>query len=139
MKTIKITDEQWKLFSLYLTRNNKSKAGRPQRIDDRIAFEGVIYVLKTGIPWRYLPKEFGAWQTVYKLFARWAKSGALEKLLETFKESADNEWLSIDSSSIKVHKHGSAPHKADKKNKAEWKQKPSWRIKVTILKKLKPS
>ena len=113
MKTIKITDEQWKLFSLYLTRNNKSKAGRPQRIDDRIAFEGVLYVLKTGIPWRYLPKEFGAWQTVYKLFARWAKSGALEKLLETFKESADNEWLSIDSS-IKVHKHGSAPQGGQK-------------------------
>ncbi len=113
MNTIKITDEQWKLFSLYLTRNNKSKAGRPQRIDDRIAFEGVLYVLKTGIPWRYLPKEFGAWQTVYKLFARWAKSGALEKLLETFKESADNEWLSIDSS-IKVHKHGSAPQGGQK-------------------------
>lgn len=117
MKTTKITDEQWKLFSLYLTRNNKSKAGRPQRIDDRIAFEGVIYVLKTGIPWRYLPKEFGAWQTVYKLFARWAKSGALEKLLEAFKESADNEWLSIDSSSIKVHKHGSAPRGGQKKTK----------------------
>ncbi len=45
MKMIKITDEQWKLFSLYLTRNNKSQAGRPQSIDDRIAFEGVLYVL----------------------------------------------------------------------------------------------
>ncbi len=123
MNTIKITDEQWKLFSLYLTRNNKSKAGRPQRLEDRIAFEGVLYVLKTGIPWRYLPKEFGAWQTVYKLFARWAKSGALEKLLETFKESADNEWLSIDSSSIKVHKHGSAPQGGQKKTKHRTKQR----------------
>lgn len=106
MKNIKITDEHWKLFSQYLTRNNKSKAGRPQSIDDRLAFEGILYVLKTGIPWRYLPKEYGAWQTVYKLFARWANSGTLEKLLQTFGEHAD-----------KVHKHGSAP-RGGQKNKA---------------------
>ena len=106
MKNIKITDEHWKLFSQYLIRNNKSKADRPQSIDDRLAFEGILYVLKTGIPWRYLPKEYGAWQTVYKLFARWAKSGTLEKLLQTFREHAD-----------KVHKHGSAPRGGQKKTK----------------------
>ena len=121
MNNIKITDEHWELFSQYLTRNNKSKAGRPQSVDDRLAFEGILYVLRNGIPWRYLPKEYGAWQTVYKLFARWAKSGALEKLLQTFKEHADNELLAIDSSYIKVHKHGSAPKGGQKKTKHKTK------------------
>jgi len=63
-----------------------------------------------------LPKEFGVWQTGYNLFARWAKSGALERLLQAFRECVDNEWLSIDSSSIKVHKHGSVPKGGQKNN-----------------------
>lgn len=117
MNNIKIADEHWELFSQYLIRNNKSKAGRPQSVDDRLAFEGILYVLRIGISWRYLPKEYGAWQMVYKLFARWAKSGALEKLLQTFREHADNELLAIDSSYIKVHKHGSSPKGGQKKTK----------------------
>lgn len=49
------------------------------------------------------------------MFARWAKSGALEKLLQTFREHADNELIAIDSSYIKVHKHCSAPRGGQKK------------------------
>ncbi len=100
-----------------MTRNNKSKAGRSQSIDDKLVFEGIFYVLRIGILWRYLPKEYRAWQMVYKLFARWTKSGAMEKLLQIFRENADNELLAINSNYIKVHKQGSVL-KTGQKNKA---------------------
>lgn len=47
MKNVNITDEQWKLFSNSLTRNNKNKTSRPPTIDDRIAFMSIFYVLIT--------------------------------------------------------------------------------------------
>lgn len=49
MNNIKIADEHRELFSQYLIRNNKSKAGKPQSVDDILAFEEILYVLRTGI------------------------------------------------------------------------------------------
>ncbi len=117
MSRYKVTDKQWELFAPYLERKNKSIAGRPQRVDNRQIFEGILWILGTGAPWRDLPSRFGAWQTVYRQFNKWAKSGVLEELLEKLCEGQDNDFSSIDSRIVKVHKHGSAPVGGQKKRK----------------------
>ena len=117
MSRHKVTDRQWAVFAPYLERRNKSKAGRPQSVNNRQMFEGILWILGTGAPWRDLPPRFGAWQTVYKQFNKWAKSGALEELLEKLCEGHEDGFSSIDSSIVKVYKHGSAPVGGQKKRK----------------------
>jgi transposase len=55
-----VIDELWAVVTPLLPppRSNKLKAGRP-RVPDRAALAGILFVLKTGIPWEYLPQEMG--------------------------------------------------------------------------------
>ena len=54
-----LPEELWSLIAAHLpTRRPSPKGGRP-RIDDRAVLTGILFVLKTGIPWEYLPRELG--------------------------------------------------------------------------------
>lgn len=69
------TDEQWERIEPLLP-SNEGRQGHPFR-DNRKVVEGIIYRYRAGIPWRDLPREeFGAWQTVWKRHARYAREAA---------------------------------------------------------------
>ena len=59
-----LTDEAWAEIDAVLQRI-KSKEGSPPQLSDRLFIEAVLYVARTGIPWRDLPKAFGNWPAVY--------------------------------------------------------------------------
>jgi len=54
-------------------------------------FDGILWILRTGAPWRDLPDEFGPWQTVYKRFNMWEKFSVWSSILSDFAEDADCE------------------------------------------------
>jgi len=64
-----VTDAQWALLQPLL-RRGQHKLGRPPS-DARTMLNGILYVMRGGIPWRFLPKEYGPWATVYGTFRRW--------------------------------------------------------------------
>ncbi len=70
-------EAQWRRISPLLP----GKVGDPGRsaTDNRTFIEAVLYVARTGIPWRDLPKSFGAWNTVYKRFSRWTRDRSPKK------------------------------------------------------------
>ncbi len=72
-----LTDIRWELL-LQVMKNTG-------RIDDktehRMTFEGILYRMRTGIPWRDLPLGFGEWSSVYRRFNLWSKKGVLDKLI----------------------------------------------------------
>jgi len=72
-----LTDEQWDHFKNYLP--SEKPGGRPREVDIRQIVNGIFYVNKTSCPWRWLPKDYPAWQTVYTYFRDWRLSGAWEK------------------------------------------------------------
>ena len=72
--------------------------------DDRRFLEAVLWVLRTGAPWRDLPRELGRWSTVYRRYRRWAVAGRWEVLRQTLEEP-ENCYLLIDSTIIKAHPH----------------------------------
>lgn len=68
-------------------------------------FEGILYRMRTGVPWRDLPKEFGDWNTVYRRFNLWSKKGLLDILFKELSKRSDYDWGFADGSIVKAHQH----------------------------------
>src|SRR3954467_10166148 len=78
-----ITDGLWAAMEPLANRAKRHKGGQPPVLPDRMSFEAVLYLARTGIPLRDLPGEFGAWDAVDHRFRRWVASGALARLFES--------------------------------------------------------
>ena len=70
--------------------------------DPRLFVDAVLYVGRTGIPWRDLPERFGNWNSVWKRFDRWSKAGVWERVFDALQDP-DVEWLILDSTVIRAH------------------------------------
>ena len=93
-----ITEEQWqKLKSILLDLNVYDKPSLKK------TFLGIIYRLKTGCQWRYLPSCYGKANTVFKAFRRWSATGLFYKLFKRLIQRADTEWISIDATHVRAH------------------------------------
>jgi len=69
----------------------------------------MVYVLRTGVPWRDLPRDYGPWSSVYTRFRRWTAVGLFARLLRVLAEEAAGELRHLDCSHIKLHQHGANP------------------------------
>lgn len=96
-----LSDAQWALIEPHLP-GQVGQWGRVAK-DNRTFVNAVLFVLRTGTPWRDLPPDFGKWYSVHYRFSCWVKSGVWEKLLEKLAETPDFEWIAVDGSHIKAH------------------------------------
>jgi transposase len=103
-----VTDELWETIEPLLPPEPpKPQGGRP-RIDDRAALTGIVFVLKSGIPWEMLPKEMGcgSGMTCWRRLKEWHEAGVWERLhrvlLDRLGEADQIDWerASLDSASI---------------------------------------
>ncbi len=80
-----VTDELWAVVEPLLpSESPKPKGGRP-RVSDRAAFTGILFVLKTGIPWEMLPQEMGcgSGMTCWRRLKEWHEAGVWNRLHQT--------------------------------------------------------
>jgi transposase len=109
-----ISDQVWAVMGPIVERH-KAKIGPPPLLPDRMFFEAVLYVARTGIPWRDLPAEFGAWDAVYNRLRRWIYSRRLEKLFRELVAQPACEGtirVMVDSTLVRAHQHAAgAPKK----------------------------
>jgi|SRR5215203_1363504 len=77
-----LTDEQWSVVETILPEDpvRRDKRGRPWS-DRRTVFNGVLWILRTGAPWKDLPERYGPHQTVHRRFQNWVRTGVLEQVL----------------------------------------------------------
>lgn len=84
-----------------------AKTGRP-RTDARAAFDGIIFVLRTGCQWNVLPKPFGDDSSVHRALQRWIAKGVLDRIWTRLVESCeelggvDFPWQSADAAMAKA-------------------------------------
>jgi transposase len=99
-----LTNAQWERIAPLLPGKN----GDPGRSgdDNRRSLEGILWIVRTGAPWRDLPDAFGNWSSVWKRFRRWALKGVFEKVFKALSGEPDMEYALIDGTIVKVHRHG---------------------------------
>jgi putative transposase len=73
-----LTDEQWTLLAPLLPA--AKPGGRPRAVDLREIVNALLYVLRTGCPWRSLPHDLPPWSTVWTYFRHWRDAGLLDRL-----------------------------------------------------------
>jgi transposase len=114
-----VSDELWEIIEpLLLKEPPKPKGGRP-RIDDRATLTGIVFVLKSGIPWEMLPKEMGcgSGSTCWRRLRDWQEAGVWEELhrvlLERLGAAEEIDWqrASLDSASVPAKRGANKPER----------------------------
>src|SRR4029453_9236041 len=73
-----LSDAEWAILAPLIP--PAKPGGRPRKWPMRLILNGIFYVLKSGCPWRLLPREFPPWPTVHDYFRRWRRDGTFEQL-----------------------------------------------------------
>jgi putative transposase len=107
-----LTAGQWALIEPLLPA--AKPRGRRRRVDLRLIINAIFYVLKGGIPWRMLPRDFAPWKTVYHYFRAWRLSGLWSRIHDQLREqvrvnqgrNASPSAAIVDSQSVATQQKG---------------------------------
>lgn len=83
-KRYELEDAQWDRIKGYFP---PYRTGRPSSLDNRTALNAILWLMRSGAPWRDLPERYGSWKTVYSRFRAWVSSGLFERVF--------SNWLTI--------------------------------------------
>jgi transposase len=109
-----LTDEQWSTLQPLLP--TPAREGRP-RTDDRRILDGILWILRTGAPWRDLPERYGKPGTVSSRFYRWRQAGIWQCLWTQVQQQGhaagqvDWDIHFVDSTVIRAHQHAAGSKK----------------------------
>jgi putative transposase len=108
MRRYAIGDDQWRRIEALLP-GKPSDPGHTAA-DNRLFIDAVLWIGRTGAPWRDLPERYGKWNSVFRRFDRWAKNGVWERVFELLQEP-DLEWMMIDTTVVRAHQHAAGQKK----------------------------
>ena len=97
----RLSDYQWSNIYKYLKECQIIYARNEE--NTRRFVEAVLWMARSGSQWRFLSKEYGDWNTVYKRFADWAEKGIWYKMFYYFANNSDMEYIMIDSTILRAH------------------------------------
>ena len=105
MRRHAITDDQWALIQGLLPT-------RGRRARNRLFVDAVLWMAKTGAPWRDLPERFGPWNSAFRRFSRWSKSGVWARISKALGGEPDLDRLILDSTIVRAHVHAAGAKKS---------------------------
>lgn len=104
-----LRDEQWKRIEP-LMQGKDGDRGR-SGANNRLFIEAVLWLARTGSPWRDLPAEFGPWNSVYVRFARWSDKNVWQNIFQVLREDANFDEVYLDSTIVRAHQHAAGAAK----------------------------
>src|SRR5664280_878348 len=116
MERLVLSDAAWeRMAPLIIGRpDQKGSTGR----DNRMFVEGVLWIVRTGSPWRDLPEAFGDWNSVFRRFSRWSVKGVWWRIFEAMSDDPDFEYLIVDSTIVRAHQHAAGAKKGGSEDQA---------------------
>jgi transposase len=112
-----LTDEQWAMIAPLMP---KTKPGGRWN-DHRTTLDGMMWVLKSGSPWRDMPERYGSWKSVYDRFRRWSADGTIDRILKRLQYKLDKDgfidwdvWC-VDGSNVRAHISAAGASETSKK------------------------
>jgi transposase len=114
MKRYELTDDEWDWIKDLLPGKPGDPGGRAE--DNRLFVNAVIWIARSGAPWRDLPERFGLWNSVFQRFNRWAKAGVWQRVMQTL-QSPDLQAILLDSTVIRAHQHAAGSPKKKRMTK----------------------
>lgn len=111
-----LTNEQWARLEPLLPAQ-KPKTGRPNA-DHRRMINGMLWILRTGAPWRDLPEHYGPWGSVASRFYRWQRARVWDRVLAALHSQADSagrlDWEAhlVDAPIVRAHQHAAGAKKS---------------------------
>ena len=109
MDRLVLSDAAWeRMAPLIIGRpDQKGSTGR----DNRMFVEGVLWIVRTGSPWRDLPEAFNIGTSVFRRFSRWSIKGVWWRIFEAMSDDPDFEYLIVDSTIVRAHQHAAGAKK----------------------------
>lgn len=118
-----LTNSIWEVLAPLVARAKRSQAGAKPGLSDRLFLEALLFLTRTGLPWRDLPEEFGDWNAVYQRFKRWRLAGVFQRLFAELPRehpAQDICRLFVDSTITRAHPHAAGGQKKIAKPKRRW-------------------
>ena len=113
-----LTDQQWEQIVLLLPPEKTNKPGRPSK-DNRLMINAMVWMARSGAPWRDLPERYGPWKTVYSRFRKWIEDGILDNIFRVLSLEAELEELFLDASIVQAHQHSAGAKKGGLPTKSD--------------------
>lgn len=104
-----LKDAQWERIAPHIIGDERSRGTSGQ--DNRLFVEAVLWIVRTGAPWRDLPDAFGNWNSVFRRFSRWSAKGVWHRVFAAMAADPDFEYLIIDSTIVRAHQHAAGAKK----------------------------
>jgi putative transposase len=104
-----LSDAQWARISPHIIGDERSRGSSGH--DNRMFVEGVLWIVRTGSPWRDLPDVFGGWNSVFRRFSRWSGKGVWWRIFEAVSDDPDFEYLIVDATIVRAHQHAAGAKK----------------------------
>ena len=114
-----LRDDQWVIIKSFVPGGRKGKRG--PRSDGRKFINALLWLARSGARWRDIPANFGSWQSIKRRYYRWLDAGIIDQIFARLIKEADMEWIQIDSTIIRAHRHAAgAPLKKGAKHPNVW-------------------
>ena len=108
----RLSDEQWSMVEPILAEHDPPAGKGPARVEQRPVVDAVIFRLRTGCQWNWLPREYPDDSTVHRHFQRWVERGVLDRIWAVVQEACEDlggcdwEWQAADCALGKARKGG---------------------------------
>lgn len=114
-----LRDDQWAIIEPFVPGGRKGKRG--PRSDGRKFINALLWLARSGARWRDIPERYGKYQTIKMRYYRWLEKGIVDTIFQALVQEADMEWIQIDGTVIRAHKHAAgAPLKKGARHPSVW-------------------
>ena len=104
-----LSDAAWSRMARHIIGDEKTRGSSGR--DNRMFVEAVLWIVRTGSPWRDLPEVFGSWNSAFRRFSRWSEKGVWHRVFAAMANDPDFEYLIVDSTIVRAHQHAAGAKK----------------------------